>query len=210
MEPAYPRVFLLSPAHSGGERAKLVLNERAQFALAVQLRTEGATLGEVYAFLSGLYFRGKLAYARAFASPPAGIDAAFVITPGRGLLSPEVRITIDELRAMGGVPIDLEDARYREPLLRDARSLDQAAGPDCRYVLLGSLATPKYVSPLLDVFGERLLFPSQFVGRGDMSRGGLMLRCAHHGEELEYVPAHNAVRHGPRPAKLPKWKPTRP
>lgn len=209
MEFEYRRVFLLSPAHAGGERAKLVLNERAQFALAVQLRSQGASLGDIYAFLSGLYFRGKLAYARAFAAPPAGIAPSLVIAPGRGLLPPEIHITIDEFRAIGSIPIDLEDARYLEPLLRDARRLDEAAGPDCRYVLLGSLATPKYISPLLDVFGERLLFPSQFVGRGDMSRGGLMLRCAHHGEELEYVPAHNAVRHGPRPAKLPKWKPER-
>ena len=70
-------------------------------------------------------------------------------------------------------------------------------------VLLGSVATGKYVDVLLDVVGERLLFPTDFVGRGDMSRGGLLLRKAAEGVELEYVNVAGAVRHGPRPPKLP-------
>lgn len=185
----------------------MVLNSAAQFELAVKLRSEGAPLGDVYAFVSGLYFRGKLAYAKAFAAAPVGLPAALVITPGRGLLPPETPVTIKELRDIATVRIDIGDARYRDPLERDARIFNQAAGPDCDYVLLGSLATPKYLEPLLKVFGDRLLFPAEFAGRGDMSRGGLMLRCAHHGEELTYAPAHSGARHGPRPAKLPKWKP---
>jgi hypothetical protein len=201
------RIFLLSPANLGGERAKMVLSSRAEFDLAVRLRGEGAPLGEVYAFISGLYFRGKLAYSKAFATPPPGAPGSLVITPGRGLVAPETLVTIEDLRAIAGVHIDLEDPAYRAPLERDARSLDEAAGPDCRYVLLGSLATPKYLEPLLRVFGERLLFPEEFAGRGDMSRGGLMLRYAHQGLELNYVPAHTSARHGSRPPKLPKWKP---
>ena len=55
---------------------------------------------------------------------------------------------------------------------------------------------------LLDAFGERLVFPIAFVGRGDMSRGGLLLRHAREGRELEYVPVRGAVRHGQRPPKL--------
>ena len=184
----------------------MVLNERARFDLAVELRESGARLGDIYAFVSGLYFRGKLAYAAAFAAPPDGLPAAFVITPGRGLLPPDTPVTIEELREIAGVPIELDNPRYREPLERDARILDAAAGPGCDYVLLGSMATPKYVEPLERVFGERLLFPAEFVGRGDMSRGGLMLRCARLGVELSYVPVRTAVRHGPRPPKLPKWK----
>jgi hypothetical protein len=74
----------------------------------------------------------------------------------------------------------------------------------CKVVLLGSVATPKYVEPLLGIFGERLMFPAEFAGRGDMSRGGLMLRCARSGEQLTYVPVATAMRHGPRPPKLPK------
>jgi hypothetical protein len=77
-------------------------------------------------------------------------------------------------------------------------------GAHCEAVLLGSIATPKYVEPLLSVFGERLLFPAEFVGRGDMSRGGLMLRCQRAGTELTYIPVGNALRHGQRPPKLPR------
>jgi len=62
------------------------------------------------------------------------------------------------------------------------------------------------VGPLLDVFGDRLLFPATFAGRGDMSRGGLLLRCAQSGTPLECVPVRGAVRHGPKPAKLPRLK----
>jgi len=33
-----------------------------------------------------------------------------------------------------------------------------------------------YVGALAAAFGDRLRFPVEFVGRGDMSRGGLLLR----------------------------------
>lgn len=188
----------------------MVLNERAAFDLAVKLRESGAPLGEVYAFVSGLYFRGKIAYSRAFAAPPPGVPASVVITPGFGLIPPDTVVTMDQLRDIAKVRIDVDDPRYRAPLERDARLLNEAAGPDCQYVLLGSVATPKYMEPLLNIFGERLLFPVEFVGRGDMSRGGLMLRCARSGIELTYAPAHKTTRHGPRPPKLPKWRPPEP
>ena len=108
------------------------------------------------------------------------------------------------MKKFGRVDIDETDRRYRAPLLRDARALAEAAGEGCEVVLLGSVATGKYVDVLCRVFGDRLLFPSDFVGRGDMSRGGLMLRRAASGEELAYVPVAGAVRHGPRPPKLPR------
>lgn len=186
----------------------MVLNEHARFDLAMRLQGEGAPLGEVYAFVSGLYFRGKIAYASAFAAPPEGVPGALVITPGRGLLPPATCVTVEELRAIATVPIDLADPRYRAALERDAHILNEAAGPECDIVLLGSVATTKYIEPLLRIFGERLLFPLEFVGRGDMSRGGLMLRCARSGRQLTYVPVQSTTRHGPRPAKLPKmpWK----
>jgi hypothetical protein len=198
------RIFLLSPANAGGERARLLLRDRANFDLAVKLRSEGAALGEVFSFISGLYFRGKLAYAQAFASAPAGMPGSFVITAGRGLVRPEMHVTLDELHRIAGVPVDAAEPRYREPLERDARMLDELAGPDCDLVLLGSIATAKYLEPLVQIFGDRLLFPAEFVGRGDMGRGGLMLRCARSGTELTYVPAVNATRHGPRAPKLPR------
>jgi hypothetical protein len=198
------RIFLLSPADAAGLRARIVASENASFELAMRLRSEGAPLGEVFSFISGLYFRGKLAYAQRFAEARDGIPGAFVITASGGLVPPETVITAEELAALSAASISATDRRYREPLERDARAICKLAGPKCEVVLLGSVATPKYVEPLLEIFGERLLFPIEFVGRGDMSRGGLMLRSARSGEQLTYVPVATAVRHGPRPEKLPK------
>jgi hypothetical protein len=196
------RVFLLSPARIGGPRTRLLLDREACFETAVQLRQGTATLGAVYSFLSGLYFRGKMAYAAAFANGPAGIPPALVIVPGLGLVRPDLLLDSDRLQGIGNVPIEEDNTAYRGPLLRDALLLDASAGPECRYILLGSIATEKYTGPLLSVFGERLLFPTEFVGRGDMSRGGLMLRCASAGEELSYAAVQGSVRRGRRVPKL--------
>jgi len=202
---ASARIFLLSPAHCGGERARLVFNPRAEFELARRLRSlEGAPLGEVFSFLSGLYFRGKLAYARAFAAAPAGVPGVLVITPNEGLRRPEEPTTVARLKRFARIGIDEGDRRYRGPLSRDARALADAAGDHCEVILLGSVASAKYVEVLGEVFGGRLLFPSDFVGRGDMSRGGLMLRCVAERRELDYVPVSGTARHGPRPPKLPR------
>ena len=184
------------------------MSERATFDLAALLRTrDGAPLGDVFAFLSGLYFRGKLAYGRAFARPPDAESAisgagVFVITPAAGLRSADTLVTIGALRAFANVDIALDNPRYRVPLETSARAIAHDIGPDCRVVLLGSIASPKYVDILQAIFGERLLFPAEFVGRGDMSRGGLMLRCVTSGAELDYVPVAGAVRSGKRPPKL--------
>jgi hypothetical protein len=180
------------------------MNSRAEFELARQVRSaEGAPIGDVFSFLSGLYFRGKLAYARAFAAPPPGVPGALVITPNEGLRSPDERMTIARLKRFARGDIDESKRSYRQPLLRDARLIAEAAGETCEVVLLGSVASGKYADVLTKVFRDRLLFPISFVGRGDMSRGGLMLRCARSGVELDYVPVAGAVRHGPRPPKLP-------
>ena len=85
-----------------------------------------------------------------------------------------------------------------------ARALAREIGPECDVVLLGSIASPKYVDVLTAIFGERLQFPIDFVGRGDMSRGGLLLRAARDGHELDYAPIAGAVLHGVRPPKLPR------
>jgi hypothetical protein len=208
MESLRPRIFLLSPANCGGNRARIVLSERATFELAGRLRgREGAPIGEVFSFLSGLYFRGKLTYARAFAAPPEPQSAlsgsgVLVITPSAGLRSADTMVTREALLRFAAVDVDPADARYRRPLERSASALAHEIGSDCDVVLLGSIASPKYVEVLLKFFGDRLLFPMEFVGRGDMSRGGLMLRCAAAGQQLTYVPVAGAVRHGPRPPKL--------
>jgi hypothetical protein len=197
------RVFLLSPARCDGERAKLLIDPAGQSSLATQLRTpEGAGLGEVFSFLSSLYFRGKLTYARVFADPPEGAPAALVFTADRGLAPPETPVRREDLVAFSTVDIAGGDERYLAPLRRDVTELARAIGGSALVVLLGSVATGKYVDTLLDAFGERLVFPPVFVGRGDMSRGGLLLRHAREGRELDYAPVAGAVRRGQRPPKL--------
>jgi hypothetical protein len=195
------RVFLLSPAHAAGKRAELLLREQASFALATRLRGEtGIALGEAFSFMSGLYFRGKLAYARRFARPASGTAGALVITSNRGLLPADTPVGPGDLRALAVVEIRSNEPRYRAPLLADLDRL--RAIPDLDPVLLGSVATGKYVDILIEALGERLRFPAAFVGRGDMSRGALLLRAARTGEELEYIPVQGADRHGPRPPRL--------
>ena len=205
-EPSLPRVFLLSPANTTALRGQLLLSTDSQFELANRIRRQGAPLGEIFSFISSLYFRGKLAYAKAFGNSPPGVPPMLTLTTARGLLPPETTITLNDLMEMSGTPIDLSDRRYREPLLRDARALAAQLPPGSQVVLLGSVATGKYVDPLFEVFGPHLVFPEKFVGRGDMSRGGLMLRCAESRLELDYVPVASAIRRGTRPPKLSPLK----
>jgi hypothetical protein len=191
------RIFLLSPASTTGKRAAQLLNPTAGFELAVRLREGGATLGEAFSFLSGLYFRGKLTYARAFAR---ATDEILVLTAGEGLVGPDQIVTVGDLRAFAARNIDLADDRYVSALHSDATALE--ARDPASVVLLGSIASGKYVDVLLPVFGERLVFPREFVGRGDMSRGGLLLRSVAEGRELAYISVAGAVRRGTRPPRL--------
>jgi len=198
------RSFLLSPARCDGRRAQMLCNPNASFDLALRLRPEGpgAPIGEVFSFLSGLYFRGKLAYANAFDTGRQGNPSTLIITTDRGLVAPDTVIHRDDLVAFSTVDIASKDDRYAGPLRRDTEALRAALGEEGMVVLLGSIATGKYTEILIDAFGERLLFPIAFVGRGDMSRGGLLLRHVQQGSELEYVPVLGADRHGKRPPKL--------
>lgn len=197
-----PSLYLLSPANVNGKRAAMLRRPQATFELAVRLRSNGALLGEVFSFMSGLYFRGKLTYAKKFASHPAAPENVFVITSSQGLVSPDRLITLDDLDALASVPIDSEDPRYAELLKKDALRLANAIGSQAQVVLLGSIATSKYLAPLVEVLGDRLVFPLDFIGRGDLSRGGLLLRAAATGQELTYSPLGPATRHGPRPSRL--------
>jgi hypothetical protein len=197
------KIFLLSPAQTGGERAKLIFNPRARFALAQRLqRGESATLGEIFSFLSGLYFRGKVTYAKTFANPPRRLPASLVITSNRGLLPPETPITLEELRDFADVPIDHCETRFRKPLERDVSLIASLLPRRASIVLLGSVSTRKYTDVLLSTFGKQLQFPPEFVGRGDMSRGGLLLRCVARKQELEYAPLQGAILRGKRPPRL--------
>ena len=200
------RIFLLSPASCGGKRAALLFNDRAEFDIAVRVRKQpGAPLGEVFSFLSGLYFRGKLAYAREFMNPPPrkapGIQ---IITPTDGLYSPGSLVTLRDLERFATVAIDAEDSRYRYPLERDASKVAERIGPRCEVVLLGSVASGKYVDVLLPIFGKQLVFPKEFVGHGDMARGGILLQRAASGKELTYMPVADPARLGITASKKAK------
>ena len=181
----------------------MILRDEAEFELARRLRGKsGAPIADVFTFLSGLYFRGKIAYANAFARSARGTSGVFVITPTRGLIDARTRIRLDDLREFAEVDIHKNDPRYRMPIERDARNLAAKLPVQTEVVLLGSIATRKYVDVLLANFGERLQFPGDFIGRGDMSRGGLMLRCAADRQELSYLPVAGAIVTGKRPPKL--------
>ena len=183
--------YLLSPANLGGVRGKQLLSGQSQFPLALRLRGEGAPLGELFSFVSALYFRGKLTYATTFAGPAR--ERVRVITSNRGLMAPEAVMTATDLAGFGACEIDPAEARYADPLRRDLAGL-----PPGPVVFLGSLATGKYLEILAAALGPRLVAPVRFVGLGDMSRGSLLLEAARTGRELEY--RAGATTRGPRAA----------
>lgn len=226
-----PTIFLLSPARLDGARGRRLLEGGGPDDLAAALAGEGAALADVFAHISSLYFRGKRAYARRFATPPVGVNGGWIVTSDRGLVPTDTLVDLDDLKEMAEGDIDRERDAYAGPLRATARDLrtaledangsrtesgdDLPTGPadvtpsgpaverrSYRVVLLGSLASNRYVEPLLDVFRARLEAPTTFVGRGDMSRGGLMLRCVRAGEELEYRPVRELPRRGKRPPRL--------
>ncbi len=194
------QVFLLSPAFCGGRRAGYLLRPQSTMQLSIKLAAGALTLGEAFSFMSGLYFRGKLGYAKHFGRHDTPVH---VITPTRGLMCPDAIVNAALLREFAEVDVDGADVRYRAPLDRSIRSLATTLENSARVVLLGSIATGKYVDALSAVLGAQLHFPSAFVGRGDMSRGGLLLRCIASGVELEYrALVAQTIRHGTRPPKL--------
>jgi hypothetical protein len=208
MSAAAATIFLLSPATLGGQRGRMLMNPVAAFPLARQLRqAEGATLADAFSFVSGLYFRGKVTYARRFGRAPDGRPAALVMTAGGGLCPLDERITLERLRRWATVSIHDANPHFTAPMIRHACELLESHDERARFVLLGSVATRKYVAPLLDVFGDRLLFPGDFAGRGDMSRGALLLRAVREDRELAYVEVEGAVEAGApsrgRLARLP-------
>jgi hypothetical protein len=178
-----------------GKRGRLLLSPTSSSALARQLRSaEGAPLGDIFSFVSGLYFRGKLAYARAFGKPVAAQPAAFIISAGGGLCEPDERVHATRLAAWASVSIDEQNPHFAVPLVRHASLLLDTYPESTRFVLLGSLASNKYVAPLLEVLGQRAVFPSLFLGMGDMQRGALMLQAVREGRELAYEPLSGVRR----------------
>ena len=188
-----PRIFLLSPASTEGLRAQQLTSPRARFGAAERYRSpEGVTIAEAFTFMSSLYFRGKIGYARHFAAPPPELalgtqdDGILVIAPGFGLVPPNWRITPEEMKKLRRTPVDLKSRAYCAPMKKHVEQLRDLA-PAAWVVLLGSVATGKYVDLLLPALGDRLLFPRDFAGAGDMKRGGMMLRAVREDQELAYV-----------------------
>jgi hypothetical protein len=186
-------VYLLSPANALGRRAKMLLNPLATFDLAIRLRTTGISLGEAFSFMSSLYFRGKLTYAATFLRARQGTPGSLVITPSRGLISPEKTVNLEQLTEILGDRIVPDSPQYRDPLERDLRALAESIRWPSQVVFLGSIATRKYIPLLLQILGERLVVPRAFIGMGNMQRGALLLRCSRERCELDYVSVRFAL-----------------
>src|SRR5919198_2046866 len=129
------KVFLLSPASLTGVRAGQLLSARSRFALAHRLRAEGLTLEEAFSFLSSLYFRGKLAYARRFRDKDTA--PILVIAPGQGLMPPETPCTLDFMRRLRRVRVSTTCRPYRRALDAHARELASGLDEDSQVILLG-------------------------------------------------------------------------
>ena len=128
--------------------------------------------------------------------------ACSIITPGIGLEPPDTLVTRARVLQFADTSVDAANDAFTRPLVQAACRLRDAIPEHADVILLGSIASPKDVSPLLEVFGGRLLFPREFVGRGDMSRGGLLLRQADAGDELQVRAGgrHDQTRRPPREA----------
>jgi hypothetical protein len=188
------RIFLLSPASMSGLRAKQLMSPRAGFDAAVRYRSpEGVMIAEAFAFMSALYFRGKIAYSLHF----GGAENTHVIAPGFGLVPPTWMITEERMKKMSRTDVDMRDRTYVKTMRQTSLDLAKSLDPDTLVVLLGSVATGKYVDILLPIFGDRLRFPAAFAGLGDMSRGGLMLRAVRANRELEYTTLDAPRHRGP-------------
>jgi hypothetical protein len=201
-----PTIFLLSPATAHGARARTLLAPESRTPAAVQFRSpEGMQLGALFRYLSGLYFNGKLAYATAFARPPAALRGGiYVITMTDGLLPPETPVRPDDLRRYAAAEQGSEPGRLA--LERSACALAEALSADadgrrCDVIFLGSLASGKYTGALLPTFGERLLYPRALLNLGQLDRGALLFRCVREGRELEYAPVASIEQPRGRPSK---------
>ena len=164
-----PRVFLLSPARPAGVRAEQLTSPRARFGAAQRYRSpEGVTLEEAFTFMSSLYFRGKITYARHFAAPPPELafgtadDGILVIAPGFGLMPPSWRITEERMRKLRRTPVDLKNRSYCEPLRQHAaQRMEQGVVVEfdrCRGVRsavddAGGLARPAHAPRCAPAFG---------------------------------------------------------
>lgn len=182
-----PRLFLLSPATAHGAKARVLLQDPPRTPAATWLRSsDGMPLAAVFTYLSGLYFTGKLAYARAFANISPPLEGVYVLTMSDGLLSPAAPVSADMLRRFAAAADGSADGRDR--LIQSARTIAAALGEaPCEVVFLGSVHSSKYTELLEPVFGDRLRFPRELVRRGQLERGAILLERATARRELDYI-----------------------
>jgi hypothetical protein len=194
--PPRPRAFLISPATAHGPRALSLRRPESNSPFARRLREEGVPLGDVFSFLSGLYFRGKLEYARTFARSHGDEPGVRIITMTDGLVSPDALISRDDLERYATCA---DGASAAVALLEQtAIELSDRLGADADVVLLGSVSTGKYTDLLGPIFGARLLFPRDVLHIGQLARGALFLQRARDRRELEYMSVSDIVRAGRR------------
>jgi hypothetical protein len=204
--PGRPKVFVISPATAHGPRALSLRRPDSHSTLARQLKEEGVPLGDVFTFLSGLYFRGKLEYARAFAHPPGDEGGGvYIITMTDGLVSPDARISVQDLERYALCPEGT--AAAMSTLEATARAVLKHIGSEGDVILLGSVGTGKYTNLLAPIFGERLLFPRDVLHIGQLARGALFLNRARERRELEYIPVAEIIRAGRRASIRPDSAP---
>lgn len=151
------------------------------------------TLGEAFSRISALYFWGKLAYARHFGRGRPHLEAVQIITPSRGLMAANAPVTAQLLDEFADTAIGAAEARYRDALTESLVRLTEEAGEAAEFVFLGSLATPKYTSLLIEQLGAAVLTPASFVGMGNMRRGSVLLRSVDEELPLRLVSLREAV-----------------
>ncbi|MEP6692288.1 MAG: hypothetical protein ABJD07_14095 [Gemmatimonadaceae bacterium] len=198
--PRRARIFILSPATAHGKKGRVLLEHPPRTPVAKELREHGMPIGSVFRYLSGLYFNGKLAYARAFAQPPASMrEGVYILTTTDGLVPAETRISTADLERFAGA--ELGNPAGRAALDASARELARAMGNACDIVFLGSVAGDKYTGLLEPVFRDRLIFPRELLNRGQLARGALLLTCVIEERELDYAPVLT-LRAEPKPVKV--------
>ena len=197
-----PRIFLLSPASTDGLRAQQLTSPRAGFGAAERYRSpEGVTIEEAFTFMSSLYFRGKIGYARHFAAPPPELalgsrtTASWSSLPASGWCRRACRITPEEMKKLRRTPVDLKSRAYCAPMKKHVEQLRDLA-PDGLGGAPGQRRDRQVRGPAAAGPRDRLLFPRDFAGAGDMKRGGMMLRAVREDREL-------SLRH-PRRAPPPR------
>ena len=143
-------------------------------------------------------------YASRFGRPPPSLPPALVITPTRGLQSPSLPISRSLIEEFASLDWHRPTRAFWIRSSRVRVSFVHRSSQRCAWSCSGASRRAGTSSRWRASSRAGCNYPAEFVGRGDMSRGGLLLRHAEEGRELDYVPlAAGLTRHGAKPPKLP-------